>query len=315
MSSAALRVVQFVHPGFEYHRREHLGPKHKRSGMMRWKPGCTRHDRKFMLTWGSFIESGTGRAHTSVPLALWGEWEAPSVFWRLESTGKPLPTVVHAPFLPASCPGEPVQNSDPMVFGDSFIYSNCLQPAYPSLRTLSPGSIVLFGRFGRARGQGCFSLDTCLVVDRVQDLPPVPFDRRTYGSDLLTDAVLSPLHSEGADGDLTVYFGVRRSPGPATPFSFFPAQMMDDRPPVFGRPDLRPIGALDGVISPGKMQGIKVTSNLSLGDRDAIWDEVVEQVTRQGCGLGYYASPPPVLEEHLVQSAAENAPMPFPPLV
>lgn len=311
MSRPGLQVVQFVHPGFEYHRQEHLGVRHNRSGVMRWKPGRTPHDRKFMMTWGSLLEPVTGQDHAFAPLAFWGEWEGPSVFWRVESPGKPLPTVVHSPFRPASSPREPVQNTDPMVFGDAFIYSNCLQPAYRSLRTLNPGSIVLFGRFGRAAGQGSFSLDTCLVVDRVQALPPLPFDADSYGSDLLTDAVLSPLHTEGAEGELTVYFGLRPSSDATGPFSFFPARQMDDSAPLFARPELRPIGALDGVISPGNMQGIKVTSNLSTSDRDAIWNEVVRQVSQWGCGLGYYASPPPVLDDHAVESAANDAPMPL----
>ena len=76
MRRPALQVVQFVNPGFEYHRQEHLGVRHNRSGVMRWKPGRTRHDRKFMLTWGSLLEPVTGQDHASAPLAFWGEWEA-----------------------------------------------------------------------------------------------------------------------------------------------------------------------------------------------------------------------------------------------
>jgi hypothetical protein len=311
MTSQKLRVVQFVHPGFEYHRHQHLGPRHRRSAVMEWKPGRTSHDRKFMLTWGSLFDWETGRDHGSVPLGFWGEWEAPSVFWRVDSPGRPLPTIVHAPFRPVSCPIQPVQNTDPMVFGDAFIYSNCLQASYRSLRTLSPGSMVLFGRFGRAHEKPSFSLDTCLVVDRFQALPPVPFGAETYGTDLLMDAVLSPLHTEGADGDLTVYFGRPRSPSTAGPFSFFPARLMADAPPLFARPELRPTGALEGVISPGNMQGIKVASDLSVADRDAIWTEVAQQVTRQGCGLGYFGSPPPVLEGGAVESAAQHPPKPL----
>lgn len=311
MSGSTLRVVQFVHPGFEYHRREHLGPRHIGSGVMKWKRGRTAHDRKFLLTWGSLLESETGQDHALAPLVFWGEWEGPSVFWRIESPSRPLPSVLHSPFRPATCPREPVQNTDPMVFGDAFIYSNCLQTAYRSLRTLTPGSIVLFGRFGRVAGQGSFSIDTCLVVDRREALSPVPFDVDSHGSDLLTDAVLSPLHSEEVDWELAVYSGVRRSSEVSGPFSFFPAQLMGDAPPLFARPELRPIGALDGIVSPNNMQGIKVTSNLSISDRDAIWNEVVRQVAQWGCGLGYHASPPPVLDDHAVGSVANDVPVPL----
>jgi hypothetical protein len=137
-AQGGLRVVQFVHPGFEYHRQEHLGPRRQRSGVMGWKPGRRSQDRKFMLIWGSMLDAETGIDHKSVPLALWGEWEPPSVFWRIESPGRPLPSVLHAPFRPAEMPTRSVQNTDPMVFGDAFVYSNCLQATYRSLRTLSP---------------------------------------------------------------------------------------------------------------------------------------------------------------------------------
>jgi hypothetical protein len=311
MTRQWLQVVQFVHPGFEYHRAEHVGGRTQRSGVMPWKPGRSQHDRKFMLTPGSLFDPDAGEDHTSVPVGFWGEWEGPSVFWRVDSPGRPLPTIVHAPFRPAHWPTASVQNTDPMVFGDAFIYSNCLQAAYRSLRTLGPGSMVLFGRYARTNARPSFSLDTCLVIEHVETLAPAPVHPGRYGNDLLTDAVLGPLFTEGADRDLSVYFGPRRSPDGAGPFSFFPARLAVDSPPLFARPELSPTGALDGVISPGNMQGIKVTSQLSITDRDAVWAEIVAQVHRQGCGLGHHAAPPPLLEPHLAESAARNAPMPL----
>jgi hypothetical protein len=308
VTGQAMQVVQFVHPGFEYHRAEHVRGRNTRSGVMPWKPGRSQHDRKFMLTRGSLFDPGAGEDHRSAPLCFWGEWEGPSVFWRVDSPGKPLPRIVHAPYRPASWPTAPVQNTDPMVFGEAFIYSNCLQGAYRSLRTLSPGSIVLFGRYARTQGRPSFSLDTCLVIDRVQTLTPAPVEPNSYGGDLLTDAVLGPLFTEDVEGDLSVYFGRRRPLGGAGPFSFFPARLVVDAPPMFARPELSPAGVLDGVISPGNMQGIKLTSQLSVADRDAIWAEIVAQVHRQGCGLGHYATPPPLLEPHAAESAALLAP-------
>lgn len=148
MTNQTLEVVQFVHPGFEYQGREHVGGRDTQSGVMGWKPGNSRHDRKFMLARGSLFNWETEREHRSVSLAFWGEWEGPSVFWRVESPGKPLPKIVHAPFRPASVPIEPVQNTDPMVFGDAFVYSNCLQGSNRSLRSLSPGSMVSSGATG-----------------------------------------------------------------------------------------------------------------------------------------------------------------------
>ncbi len=45
---------------------------------------------------------------------------------------------MHAAFRPGRLPLESVQNTDPMVFGDAFVYSNCLQDSFVSLRTPSP---------------------------------------------------------------------------------------------------------------------------------------------------------------------------------
>jgi hypothetical protein len=256
----------------------------------------------------------TNRDHTLVPLGFWGEWEGPSVYWRVDSPGGgPLPKLVHAPFRPVNWPAEPVQNTDPMVFGDAFVYSNCLQCTYRSLRTLSRGSIVLFGRGARAAGRASFNVDTCLVVNQVQTLTPVPVGTENCGQDLLIDAVLSPLHSEGIENDLTVYFGRGRSAGQVYPFSFFPAQPMHESLPLFARPELRPVGALTDVINPGNVQGIKATTHLSVTERDAIWVEIVRQVNQQGCGLGYYAAPPPVMEPYEADTAAAYAPASFAP--
>jgi hypothetical protein len=38
-----------------------------------------------------------------------------------------------------------LQNTDPLVFGDRFLYSNCRQGRNRKLRELAPGSLVVFG--------------------------------------------------------------------------------------------------------------------------------------------------------------------------
>jgi hypothetical protein len=307
MTEKSFQVVQFIHPGFEYPRSK-VGPRS--SGVMAWKPGRSPHNRKFMLSMGSLVDWTEGRDHRSVPLMFWGEWEGPSVYWRVESPGKPLPKIVHAPFRPAHWPNAPVQNTDPMVFGDAFVYSNCLQRTYRRLRTLDPGSIVLFGRYGREGRLPSFSLDTCLVVDRIDTAMPIA-NPDGYGTDLLSDAVLGPLQTEGAELELSVYFGRRYSGSKAEPFSFFPAKLVLDSTPLFPRPELRPNGALDGVVSPGNMQGIKITANLSAIQRDEIWHEVAGQVSEQGCQLAYHATAPPLLESQAAESAARLSPRPL----
>jgi hypothetical protein len=294
MSNSALRVVQFIHPGFEYS----FGTSSQ--GVMPWKDGNVIHNRKFLLASGSVVEWSAQRDHRDVPLVFWGEWEAPSVYWRVASSGKPMPSFLHAPFRPERWPEASVQNTDPMVFGDAFIYSNCLQPAFRSLRSLTPGSIVLFGRYGRERGAHSFGLDTCLVIDDIETLPP---GGDGWGVEIVSDAVLRPLASEGARDPLTVYSG--RS-GPDAPFSFFPARRFEGAASLFARPTLEPTGALAGVINTAKNQGIKGTSDLSEADRDAIWAEVARQVSDQGCHLGYHAALPPLISVQRARAAADH---------
>ncbi len=56
------------------------------------------------------------------------------------------------------------------------------------------------------------------------------------------------------------------------------------------------------------MQGIKVTHGLTPAARDAIWHEIGEQVARQGCALGYFAAPPPLLTQDQAQAEARSEP-------
>jgi hypothetical protein len=107
-----------------------------------------------------------------------------------------------------------------------------------------------------------------------------------------------------------VYFGTRRTRAANVPFSFFPARIMRDTPPLFARPELRPIRALRGVITPANMQGVKVTTGLTANERDAIWAEIARQVTRQHCGLGHHAWAPPTLDSDQAHRIALQNPKP-----
>ena len=310
MTDNGLEIIQFVHPGFEYSSPKFVGPKKQRSGVMPWKEGLSAHDRKFMWAQGSALDPRTNEDFKEVPLTLWGEWEGPSIYWKVESPGKPLASIIHAPFRPANVPTTSVQNTDPMVFGDSFIYSNCRQHRHPALRSLSSGSIILFGRLANPTTNPSFSLDTCLVVDEVRQLPTIPFDPQAYGSDLMNDAALCALYTEDFHADVGVHIGRARTDSGV--FSFFPTQTSEDAPSLFARPQLRPRGALSDVISSGT-QGVNMTHGLADGDRDAIWQEVVDQVAEHGCVLGYHAGPPPLLEQDEAQRAARERPHPLTP--
>lgn len=51
--SGGFQVVQFIHPGFEYPARTHAGSAGGQSGVMAWKAGLSKHNRKFLLSIGS----------------------------------------------------------------------------------------------------------------------------------------------------------------------------------------------------------------------------------------------------------------------
>lgn len=55
---------------------------------------------------------------------------------------------------------EGLHNTDPFIFGDQFLYSNCKQPSSLRLRSLDRGSVIAFG----SRKAGRWLLDTVLVV-------------------------------------------------------------------------------------------------------------------------------------------------------
>ncbi len=146
-------VVQFLHPG-----REHVPPAG--ASVMGWNRG--EHRRKFLRVPGRCLDGG-GVVRSGV-VSVWAEWEPQSrVVERHRGPCTPMPRFVHEPVL--ARPGQRVrQNTDPYVFGESFLYSNCRQftsQLRPTrLQRLPLGSVVLFG--SHLRGQ--FVLDTVLVV-------------------------------------------------------------------------------------------------------------------------------------------------------
>ncbi len=100
--------------------------------------------------------SGTG------DLWAWGEWEAESELLReLDQMGDPgFPRHLWLPYYVRRQHGyRGLHNTDPFIFGERFLYSNCHQRWKSRLRTLSRGSVIAFGS-----KKGDWVLDTVLVV-------------------------------------------------------------------------------------------------------------------------------------------------------
>jgi len=197
--SDPLMFVQFPHPGSE----------HKPGGLViDWNTGA--HARKFLRGSGRYVERGIVRSGT---LVFWGEWEPQSrIVEAFDDVAGGRPRWLHEPFWQTPSDTRSLQNTDPLVFGDRFLYSNCRQHRNRKLRHLSPGSIVLFG----SKLQREFVLDTVFVVgDDSEDY--------TLGS-----SRARPLRGLGPDGGLRAAAQVKRTPRGVAPA--LPRQTVRRRP-------------------------------------------------------------------------------------
>lgn len=294
-------LIQFPHPGFQYPRSARVkysliegARRNDPSGVMGWKPGRSTHDRKYMVVRGSIMNNPSSEVETDVSVGFWGEWEAPSA-WRTidERIDKYHPSAIHTPLLPADPGASSRQNTDPLVLGGPFRYTNC-KMYRRAMQGMPSGSIVLFGRGMRISGEPRFVLDTCFVVDEWESPIEVgPEDHLDFGRDLVDDLVVGPLRTESSSGHarITPYRG-RVPGGDDKPFSFFPAVRHMDRPYGFRRPEIRPLGALTGKLTETLMMGLRPTTLDGPGHAEEVWHEVVEQVLAQGCELGVQAEAP-----------------------
>lgn len=279
MSTTELKrgLLQFPHPG-----SEHVAP----TTVMPWNTG--EHRRKFLLSPGALLEEDQ-QVTRHDELCFWGEWEPPSVVverWQERGRDPHLPRALHQPVLPdvATAPGK-LQNSDPLVFGSAFRYSNCRQSTKTTHRPqkqqrLDIGSLILFG----SKVGGGFVLDTCLVVA----------SRTAYSlGDLVspeavfTAAVVGPLLTAAADDGwhdiedvpLTLYAGATSQAPVEGMVSFVPALPRSAAPQGFARPLLR---LPDGVLNHNLTQQTRLHET---DDVRPLYDEVVRQVREQGLDL------------------------------
>lgn len=224
-------VVHFPHPG-----PEHKPPKG--AAVFPWNVGP--HRRKFLRAPGRLL--GNEGALRQTDVVFWGEYEAASrVVRRWPPTGD-LPTALHEPLL-SSPPDSPKrQNTDPWVFGDRFLYSNCKQltpsGGTSALQRLTLGSVILFG----SQLDGRFCLDTVFVVAdslpyTLNDADGLPVDEafRTCTIDSLAAYEHHAIDLRTAQ--FTLYLGATYNNPVDGMFSFTPALPADTDGPRFARPE------------------------------------------------------------------------------
>ena len=184
--------VQFPHPGRE------AGPRVGKA----WSTLAARHTRKFMQLRGEWIRAD-GRARSG-ELWAWGEWEPQSrLLHRLhQPDALAHPACLWLPYYAIPDDGcEGLHNTDPFIFGDRILYSNCRQPRSPRLRSLARGSVIAFG----SHKAGRWLLDTVLVVADFVDYSPAcaRSDLAGLASVAFLDVTGRPLEDNSQDSACT----------------------------------------------------------------------------------------------------------------
>ena len=275
--------VQFSHPGREH--EPDLGR------CKAWNTWDAAHARKFMQFRGQWIEEGGSTR--SGDLWAWGEWEPESDLVReLEQPGDDwlCPRYLWHPYYVPKRDYVRLHNTDPFIFGERFLYSNCGQPSKPGLTHLGNGSVIAFGSGRKIEGERRWMLDTVLVVaDSVEYEGP---EARLRLADLAPQVFLDVTAGPIVDNEEST-FRLYRGATPEKPadgmFSFFPAL------PAGG--DLgfaRPLIDLPSeYFNPRSWQAPKgLWRTRTSTELHTLWQCLVDQVREAGLVLGTYAELP-----------------------
>ena len=240
-----------------------------------------------MLSPGRYVDH-QGKQHRG-EVVFWGEWEAPSRIIQKWRQYDQLPRCLHEPFWEDKGLAGFRQNTDPWVFGDAFIYSNCRQLSQKALQRLGVRSLVLFGSTRKHR----FVLDTVFVVGQVGDefVPAERTDVRVSEAfQVCTIDSLASGKDDTATASLTLYRGASLEEPIEGMYSFVPAMPHEGEGPRFERPVIE----LPHFINPKAFRGPSGAKKQHDIDvvRD-VWERVVGQVRVQGLALATYLETPP----------------------
>jgi len=242
-----------------------------------------------------------GNRHSG-DLHAWGEWEPES---EVIPDFVPQDSDPHAPrhlWRPYWIPRNTyrgLHNTDPFIFGERFLYSNCGQaaPSKAGLKRLGEGSVIAFGSGKMVGGKRKWVLDTVLVIK--DSIAFDPLDPRGALAGNVPDVFLSvtggpltddpKLARKPVEGGFRLYQGATPDDPVCGMYSFFPASPASDES-CFPRP----VVSLDGDhFNPRSWQTPKGTRRELLTDElRRLWDSLVEQVRSAGLVLGTYAQLP-----------------------
>lgn len=276
--------IQFMHPGGEH------GPDGH--GRKQWN--LKEHRRKFLRLAGGYVEDATS-GEVEDELVCWAEWEPESKVEEIRLRVPGGPRWMHLPYYvrPDSYVrhDQVLQNTDPFVFGDTFLYTLCRQwrssTGRPTLlRDLSPGSLILFGS---SKG-GEFVLDTAFVTAHSvrHDFDSWPSVLEGRVSETYTDVTMRPTYQWGKGPELRLYWGATIEKPVNGIFSFVPCLPATVASHGFARPAIY----VEAAVNPNLMMGFKATHGLTCAEIKALWGSVSRQVVDQGLALGTHFALP-----------------------
>lgn len=305
MASDIAYFVQFPHPrdepparGFIWvpvtQSRHHRDEAIPRGRVMPWNTGS--HCRKFLISAGRYIDDR--HDVRAGELLFWGEWEPPSDIVTTWRAGGRLPRALHRPswFRPPVEASR--QNTDPWVWGDCMLYSNCKQARVDSLQRLTRGSVVCFGStFGDD-----FCVDTVLVIASAEPWDPADHDGidADEAFQVCTAASLAAGDGCSPDTGLALYRGATPEDPVDGMYSFVPAMPATTPYPRFARPPVR----LPGLINTKSTRSPRGSARpLAASTARQAWASVRRQVLDAGLTLAVHLDTPPVKTGEIMVSA------------
>ena len=290
--------VQFPHPGGEHSAH---------SGRI-WNTANRDHKRKFMQFQGEWTDEDNNRHPGN--LRAWGEWEPESKLvckFDPKNGGRHHPNYVWTPYWIPRNTYRCLHNTDPFIFGNCFLYSNCGQSAESKkgLKQIGQGSVIAFGSGKKIEGKRKWVLDTVLVVrdsfrydplnprEVLEGKVPDEFLEVTGGplvawaEDPREGSASAPCAPESER--LRLYRGATPDDPINEMFSFFPAIPADGES-TFARPV---VSLDDKYFTSGNWQAPKGAGHDHCPDtiRD-LWGSLVTQVREDGLVLGTRAEMP-----------------------
>ena len=306
-----VRIIQFVHSG-----REHtLSPTEKKNGIKEWN--CGSHRRKFMLAQGQYVQ-GNSTLSPVQDILFWGEWEPTSEVKRLQipAGGDRVPKWLHKPFLRIGkggnvilpkptltsntsktcsctqkhtcapthshkcCPSNGInQDTDPFVFGDEFLYSNCRQTNLTVMRNLAKGTIILFGSYVLSGPSApYFELDTVFVVGENRSYTPKTVKKDLSGFVPPQYLPIMGYGRQNTSPQFTCYKGASFNNHVNGMYSFVPCKPCGGPVAGFQKPKLT--SATLSLIAKNLLS-VKYT-NSTLQQNKVVWNKIRNIINQQG---------------------------------